>query len=256
MDPEQLISAIKQSICAEVEIEQIGLHSYLIHTGFTYHDGDELRIVLKATDGRLVLTDEGHTLMWLSYEDYNMTETRNAIWRKIISSNGISLDEGRMYVECNTKDVGPALNSLIQAMLQTADLLFLDRDRVASTFVEDMMEIFRASSFQDKCEFNKTIEDKKGGTHTVDVYVHGRRPLYVFGIPSQDKAKDALITMMELELGGMTGYRAMVVIDDSAEISKKIKRKVVNRADKALLGLEDTPDDLERYVRKEKIAHA
>lgn len=256
MDPEKLINAVKKSICSEVEIEHIGMNSYLIHTGFTYHDGDELRIVLKEVEGSWRLTDEGHTLMWLSYEDYNMTETRESIWKRIVSSNGISLDDGRMYVECGVEEAGPALNSLIQAMLQSADLLFLNRDRVVSTFIEDMKEVFRNSSIHGICEFNKKIKDEKGEEHIIDVYVNGPKPLYVFGIPSKEKCKDALITMMELELGGMTNHKTMVIMDESADIAWRIKRKVVNRADKVFLGLEDITEGLEKFSMNEGLIHA
>ena len=50
-------------------------------------DGDELHIVLKITDDDIVITDEGHTMMWLSYEDFKFTPTRESMFRKIISQN-------------------------------------------------------------------------------------------------------------------------------------------------------------------------
>lgn len=40
----------------------------MVHTGKWFEDGDELHIIFKCSDEEgIYLTDEGHTMMWLSY---------------------------------------------------------------------------------------------------------------------------------------------------------------------------------------------
>ena len=48
----------------------------LVHTSMYYDDGDELHIVLKREGDGFVFTDEGHTMMWLSYTDFEFTPER------------------------------------------------------------------------------------------------------------------------------------------------------------------------------------
>ena len=63
------IPTIMESICSLYEFEDIGNGECLVHTNMFFNDGDELHIVMTASDERYTLTDEGHTIMWLSYEE-------------------------------------------------------------------------------------------------------------------------------------------------------------------------------------------
>lgn len=78
---------------------------------------------MKKTQTGITLTDEGHTLMWLSYENFNFTDTRAKLLNKYVNQNNVKLDDGRIYIETDApENVGPALSSLIQTMLQVAGL--------------------------------------------------------------------------------------------------------------------------------------
>lgn len=125
-----MVESMKKSICSKVFLEAKGIDRYLIHTGFTFQDGDELHIVLKKRDGKWIITDDAHTLMWLSHEDFNLSDTRKAILEVTLSSNNVSFEDGRIYIDCTGKDMGQCLMSMIQAILQTADTLYPTSDRV------------------------------------------------------------------------------------------------------------------------------
>ena len=125
-----MVESMKKSICSKVFLEAKGIDRYLIHTGFTFQDGDELHIVLKKRDGKWIITDDAHTLMWLSHEDFNLSDTRKAILEVTLSSNNVSFEDGRIYIDCTGKDMGQCFMSMIQAILQTADTLYPTSDRV------------------------------------------------------------------------------------------------------------------------------
>lgn len=74
MDAEELIENLKKSICSGLEVEPRTVNKFMIHTGYTYPDGDELHIVMVNEDGNWTFSDDGHTIMWLSYGDFNITD--------------------------------------------------------------------------------------------------------------------------------------------------------------------------------------
>lgn len=137
MDANDIIENMKRFVCTSFSVEERGINAYLVHTGFFFPDGDELHIVLRLVDGRWILTDNGHTLMWLSYEDFNMTPTRESLLRKAVESNFLTLDEDCISVDVDPSNGSAALRSMVQALLQIADLLYLDRQTVRSTFAGD-----------------------------------------------------------------------------------------------------------------------
>ena len=77
---EQIIEAIRRSMCADTGYTEIGMNRALLHTGHFFPDGDEFRIVLeyRGEEG-WVITDDGHTAMWLSYVD---SKVACKDWRK------------------------------------------------------------------------------------------------------------------------------------------------------------------------------
>ena len=77
MDPIQ--SAFSKSVCSQISLVQEGLNRYRVFTPFYFDDGDHLAIVLKKDEsGQMVFSDEGHTLMHISYDmEYSDLMLRN-----------------------------------------------------------------------------------------------------------------------------------------------------------------------------------
>jgi hypothetical protein len=55
-------------VSESVRIESEGVDRLRVFTPFMLQDGDHLVILLRRENGRWVLTDEGHTLMHLTYD--------------------------------------------------------------------------------------------------------------------------------------------------------------------------------------------
>lgn len=126
---DRLVESVNKGTCPEISLEPRGVDRFLVHTGFTFQDGDELHIVLKKKDGRWIITDDAHTLMWLSSEDLSLPETCRTLLDTTLSSNNVSFDDGRIYIDCTDRNPEQCLMSMIQAILQTVDVLnrFLGR---------------------------------------------------------------------------------------------------------------------------------
>jgi hypothetical protein len=218
-----------------------------VHTGFTFDDGDEFRIVLNAKSTPWTLTDEGHTMMWLSYEDYKFTPARKDIFDRIINSNEVKYEKERISVAFDPSEAGAALNSITHAISQVADLSFLNTDRVANTFVDDMQEAFRSSALGARCAFNENIVTPKG-SYRSDIIIDGKVPIVVFGITNVSRCKEAMITMLGLAEAGKE-YRFLTILDDELDIPKNERDRLTNRADRSIVGLNDMILNTERFVQ-------
>lgn len=260
MDVGDMLDSIKKAICSSVEIEERGIDRYVIHTDFTYPDGDELRIILKKQDSDWILTDEGHTMMWLSYEDFNIkTDTRRDLLSRSLTYNHAKLEDGRIIIRFKQNDVAGAVQSMIQALLQTADLLYMDQENVRSTFIEDLQAKLREHMVGSNVETNKVIKNKRGEECLIDIYVSSsnwKEPLLVFAVASKDKCKDAAINMMSLASEDKMEFTSLVVIDPNAEIPETDRDRVISRADKAYIGLKDMDEGLPRFMLKHNFAQA
>ncbi len=240
---------VRKSICRQFDLEEICQNEYLVHTDKYFDDGDELHIVLKEDGkGGILLTDEGHTLMWLSYEDFNLTPIRKSILDGIISQNRVNLDEGRITASSTSVEyVGEALSSMVQAIIQVADMRRLSYSNVMSTFLEDIKEAYKRSSLSDRCEFRKKIEVKKGDYIEPDIFINGDAPVLVYGVNNSERAKETFINLLFVRDSGRN-YRTIVVIGDDAEISKKDRDRLINAANRPIMGTEEMIPITEKFV--------
>ncbi len=240
-------SLLRQSVCKQFSLEELDGGDYLIHTDMYFDDGDELHIVLK-TEGGMMLSDEGHTMMWLSYDGFKITPARERILNRIIGQNNVSFEDGRITADVKTvDDFGSSLSSMVQAVMQVADLRRLSHANVASTFVEDILAAFLSSSLKDRCQIKKRIPSKTGDVIEPDVYIESELPVLVFGVNNTEKAKEVFINLMFVRDSGYR-YRTVVVIDDDADVPAKDCRRLINTADRPILGKDDVVSITEEFI--------
>lgn len=121
-DSEAITNAMKAGICSSISFEIRGIDRFMIHTGFGFPDGDEIHIILKKRDEGWMLTDEGHTSMWVSYS-VNLSENRMRMLERAVGSNGIEFENGVMRVGISDENAAECLMSMIQTILQASALV-------------------------------------------------------------------------------------------------------------------------------------
>ena len=83
--------------------------------------------------------------------------------------------------------VREALFNMIQAIMQTSSLIYLSRNNVVNTFLEDVRLMFRNSEIGNKCLFKKEVEVCDGDIIEPDVYIDLPTPTLVFGAHNTDR---------------------------------------------------------------------
>lgn len=234
-----LMEEVRGSICSGYDIEEVGDGEYLIHTDMYYDDGDEFHIVLSVDDDGCTLTDEGHTMMWLSYDNYNFTETRRRLLEGILGQNDVHLDGGRLTKAARSpSEVGAALSSMVQAIMQVSNLRYLTKSNVTNTFLEDIRSAFIDSSIKGICEFGRKIPVAGGNVIEPDVYISVDDPVLVFGAYNSERAKEVFINLL-LTKDLVRRYRTVVVIDSDSDISQKDRDRLINSANRPIMGSDD-----------------
>lgn len=115
------IYKITNALSPDDILEKKGSDRYMVHTGSTFSDGDEIHIILKRSDGHWILTDEAHTLMWLSYEGYEPSKDDLLRINAILDSHNASYDNGRIVLNC-TGDFEQSLESFKNIIMQVVKL--------------------------------------------------------------------------------------------------------------------------------------
>jgi hypothetical protein len=238
MDAEELIAGLRKSSCSDLEVERRTTNRFMIHTGYTYPDGDELHILLVDNDGKWILTDEGHTTMWLSYENFKITDSRRNLLDRTLNTNGVTLSDGELYIEVNPNSAGLGLRSIIQAEIQIADLLYLSKENVKDTFMEDLKSAFIDSRISDKCTYNRKIVGQDGMEYRADVCIDGSTPILIFGIRTPMQCARATIAMLSLNKDGPR-YLFMAVFDNNPQIPDGDRDKAINAAVKTTVGIDE-----------------
>ncbi|MCY3629859.1 MAG: DUF1828 domain-containing protein [Bacteroidota bacterium] len=133
MDLSTLEQAVREKVSENIQIQQEGVNRFIVFTPFMFDDGDHLVIVIRTDDGRIVLTDEGHTYMrvthWIDERDL-LTGARQTIISNALSSFGVQDIDGELIPEVPDHQYEDALFSFIQAILKISEMSLLERNDV------------------------------------------------------------------------------------------------------------------------------
>ena len=251
----------KSKVCDEVSLAQEGLNRFIVFNPFMFDDGDHLVVLLKlvpaglkqgGVEGKWLFTDEGHTFMHVSYDDIDIDKgTRKKIIDSVLLSYGIKNQEGELIAEIPDNQFGDALYSYLQGLIKITDINYLTRERVRSTFMEDFMALIEETVPSDRRIFN--FYDKQhdpDGKYIVDCRVNGlKRPLFLFGIPHDDKCRDVTITSLQFEKFNVP-FRSMAIFEDQESINRKVLARFSDVCDKQFSTLATNKDRISKYLHE------
>lgn len=254
VDIEQIRKKLCDALCAEVTLHPKGEGMILVETPFYFPDGDPYQIYIEELPtGILRVSDMGHTMMHLSYEndiDKFRKGTRGEIFDRILNEMDIEEEEGRLHIDSRVEDLGNNLFKLGQALTKINDLTFLNRVRVQATFYEDLQEELYRHIPAEKIHSDYVYEGiENAADYPIDYYIEGKYdPLYVFGIPTRDKARLTTIVLERL-LRSDADFESILIFADQSSIPRPDLSRLSNVGGEMIASL-DAEESLQRKLLK------
>lgn len=256
MNTEQLQQQLCTNLCAQASAREIRAGQWRVDTPFSFPDGDAYSLyVEQLSAGGLRLSDKGATLMHLSYEndiEKFRDGSRNRLLQQILAESDVQEEDGEFFLEIPATDLGHGVFRFGQALTRVHDLTFLNRWRVESTFYEDLRETLRDLVGVDALRENYVAPDvPRAQDYPVDYKIEGGKlPLYLFGVPSRDKARLATIVLQHL-IGAEHQFNSIVVFQNMAELSRIDVSRLTNAANDQIDSL-DARADLSRKLSQRR----
>lgn len=255
LDIEKLQEKLCSLMCAEVNLRQKNQSLVAIETPFFFPDGDPYQIYIKVMpNGILRLTDMGHTLLHLSYENdvSKFREgTRGKLFDQIKAETSLEEDNGEFYIETEITNLGYNIFKLGQGLTKIYDLTFLNRARAESTFYEDLQEQLSKIVGSDNVVrdyFYSEMENARD--YPIDFKIEGKHaPLFLFGIPNRDKARLTTIILERL-LRANADFDSILIFLDQGTIPKQDLARLSNAGGEMIASLDAETDFSRKILRK------
>ena len=253
IDSAQLEKALCERLCSNVRLHKRDDGSLMLDAPFRFPDGDRYPIYMsEGRSGGVVLSDQGHTLMHVSYE-HDVAAfydgPRAALREQIVREAGIEEKEGVFSIEAPVDDIAEALFTLGQALTKIFDLTFLSRSRVSSLFYEELQAVLYSMVEEEKVQKDFVpTEVPDHSNYPVDFCLEGKddRPVYLYGVPNRDKARLTTIMLSHFLLHKLS-FESVIVFSNQQEIPRADVARLTNVCGTAVSSLEAT-NDLRRKI--------
>jgi hypothetical protein len=258
IDVSQLQEHFCAMMCADVRLVNRGNGRLVIATPFFFPDGDPYLVYVEERPGGVLrLTDAGHTLMHLSYEndiDKFREGTRGRLFEQILSEQNVTEEAGAFFIDAPPHGLATAFFRLAQTLTQISDLTFLNRARIESTFYEDLFELLGRTVPPERITRDYIYSGiENAEDYPIDFRVEGREdPLFVFGIPNRDKARLATIVLERL-LRARADFESVLIFADQSLLPRKDLARLSNAGGEMIASL-DAQDDFRRKITRRAAA--
>ena len=250
MDIEKIEQEFKSKVCDRVQLLPEGKERLIVSTPFTFEDGDHLCILLKKSEDRWYFTDEGHTFMHLSYDDIDVDKgTRRKIIDTVIGTYQMQNAEGELRCLVENGDFGDALFTFVQGLIKITDVAYLKRERLRSLFMEEFQRFIEESVPAERYTFNyRDPQRDPVGKYTVDCRINSRRrPLFIFGIPNDDKCRDVTITCLQFEKFEVP-FISAAIFENQEEINRKVLSRFTDVCERQFSSLQSAKERFANYL--------
>jgi Domain of unknown function DUF1828 len=255
MNLESVRDEFKNRVCEQVDLQPEGEGRFLVLTPFRFEDGDHFGIFLKRENGSWIFSDEANTLMHLSYQlDEPDLESgnRGEIIESCLAGFSVRNRDGELVIPVSDGRFGDALFNFVQALTKVADVSFLSRERVRSTFLEDFRAFLRSRVPEDRLAFDWTEESHDpAGKYPVDARInHLSRPLLVYALPNDEKVNVATISLLMFEKWKIP-FQSMAIFEDQESIARKTLARFTDVCEKTYSNLEGNKDRIGDYLDRQ-----
>lgn len=252
---EHLQKTLCNLMCSEIRIVPKNEKLIRVETPFYFADGDPYQIYIKEMPGGIMrLTDMGHTMMHLSYEndvDKFRQGTRGNLFNQILIETFVNEEGGEFFVDSTTDNLATSIFKLGQALTKINDLTFLNRARAESTFYEDLKESLFKVIPAEKIHPDYVYSGMDNAAdYPIDYFIEGiHAPLYLFGVPNKDKARLTTIVLEHL-LRVTTNFDSLLIFADQENMPRPDLARLSNTGGEMIASLDATDDFKRKLLRK------
>lgn len=270
MSIEEIGNSFKSSVADSIQLFPDGKDRYRIFTPFHFDDGDHFVIVLrKEKDGKLSITDEGHTYMHLSY-DVDLSSLNHGHYdemiRDALERYGVREDNGSLSASFDKiSDAGNILYGFVQCLISIKEVSYLSHEETKDTiavfeppthqFKHYVTDFIRESTLEfvanERIRFNyvnRELDIK--GEYPVDYRINGiERPLHIYAISTNDKCLNATIGILKFREWKIP-FTPLGIFRDEGRISRKALSHFTDASKQKRLCLKKDKAEIRGFLTK------
>lgn len=248
----EYLDAIKRQFNDRIRFVEKRPGIFQLIAPFYHEDGDMLEIYLEGIEGngKIMISDHGMTIMRLSYEYDIDTPNKRRIFEKMLTENRLLENEGRLYLEADLEVLYPSILQFAQAVGKVSNMKLYKREVIKSLFYELLDEFINEQLVRYQPE-PKVLPIPERDDLEVDYCFNGSpRPLYLFGVKDDTKARLTTISCLEFHRAGIP-FKSVAVHEDFEGLSKKDRKRITSALDKQFVDLDDFKTHGEHYFERE-----
>ncbi len=119
--PDEGINFFRLTDCQGISLVSEGTGRYRVFSPFMFPDGDHVVLILKREESGWVLSDEGHTMMHLSYRMKDQdphSEKRKEIINSILAEHGIEERNGEFICPVQDEQCDDVVVRMAQGLMK------------------------------------------------------------------------------------------------------------------------------------------
>ncbi len=227
-----------EAFCQALDVYEVPA-GMAVGTGFHREDGDRIGffVIGPDADGRFVIQDDGVTVPYLEASGADLDiQARADAFHALLNEYGATYNEETcelMTLALDRNAIASSALKFVALLLRLQDILFLTREKVESTWVQEATRDLQiASAGRVAIEFDAPVSPELE-TYPADVVLRaaGRDPVALFFGSSDSKVYEALLlnSFARYQIGVPCSVAVLLEKDNS------VTRKARQRADNNLI---------------------
>lgn len=253
MSANSIEAILRDKISQAISVKTEGVNKFRVFTPFQFSDGDHFKIILEKSAEGYRISDEADTFLRLSY-DLDLKDLNKGTRAKIISQTLSNLsmqeDDGELVIAASEANLGDALFNFIQGLTKIADVTYLKREIVRSTFYDDFKSFisYKVPKERFSFDYNDKTHDPQA-KYTIDCRINNmKRPIFLYAINNDDKCRDATINLLKLE-SWKIDFRSVAIFEDQEQINRNVLARFSDIVEKQFSSLAESKERIEKYLK-------